>query len=54
MSDELYLAIMLGVVAILTVIAVPALIRRKCPKCGARNGIDAKVCKQCNTSLTDT
>lgn len=54
MSSTVYLTIMLGVMLVVTVVAVPALIRKKCPKCGVRNSLDAGVCTACGTEFHDT
>lgn len=43
----MYLYAMLAVIAIVSLIAAPSLFRKKCHKCRARNGLDAKVCARC-------
>jgi hypothetical protein len=43
----IYLVVMLGVIAALTVLFVPAMLWKKCASCGARNMLDATECKRC-------
>lgn len=47
----LYLAVMVGVIALVTLISVPSLFTRRCPKCGARNRIEARLCRACGFEL---
>lgn len=47
MSASLYLTLMLGVVAVMVAIVVPSLLKKKCEKCGVRNGLDATACSTC-------
>ncbi len=42
-----YLAVMLGVIALIAVFVIPSLLRKKCSKCGIKNSLDAKVCSDC-------
>ncbi|GMV94474.1 MAG: hypothetical protein AMXMBFR82_42520 [Candidatus Hydrogenedentota bacterium] len=42
-----YLAVMLGVIAVIAVVVIPSLLRKKCPSCGTRNSLDARVCSSC-------
>lgn len=46
-NSIIYLAVMLGVIVILTAVFVPTLLWKKCAACGARNPLDAAECKQC-------
>jgi ribosomal protein L40E len=48
MSSSLYVIVMMGVMILVTVVSVPALFFKKCPRCGVRNGIDAKKCRKCS------
>ena len=50
---SLYLIVMLGVILVATAVAVPSLFRKKCPKCGARNGLDAPACARCGAPFAD-
>ena len=47
MAGGKYLAIMLGVMAVGTLVTVPSLFFKKCPHCGIRNGLDATDCRRC-------
>lgn len=42
-----YLAVMLGVIALIAIVVIPSLFHKKCSKCGIRNSLDAKVCSGC-------
>ena len=53
MSKTLYLVIMLGIIAVITIASVPSLFRKTCPKCGSRNWLEAKTCKQCGTAFRE-
>jgi|GEM_PF-580929 len=53
MSGGLYLAVMLGIIAVVTGVSVPSLFRKKCPTCGARNGLDARMCKKCGAAFSE-
>ena len=48
MPSAVYLAVMLGIITLIAVAVVPSLIRKRCPKCGARNSLDATACVKCN------
>ncbi len=52
-SSNLYLVIMLGVIFLITAVSVPSLFRKKCPRCGAKNWIEAKVCKKCGVAFQE-
>lgn len=53
MNSPVYLIVMLGVIAAITVVVLPSLIRKKCSVCGARNTLDAKTCAKCNAQFPD-
>ncbi|HPC15161.1 MAG TPA: hypothetical protein P5318_05600 [Candidatus Hydrogenedentes bacterium] len=53
MSPTVYLTVMLGVIALACVVSIPSLFRKKCRKCGARNGIEARVCIQCGAPFPE-
>lgn len=53
MTPAIYLTVMLGAIALACVISIPSLFRKKCAKCGARNGIEARVCVQCGEAFPD-
>ena len=52
-SSNLYLAIMLGVILTITAVSIPSLFRKKCPNCGSKNWIEAKVCKKCGVAFQE-
>jgi len=52
-SPTVYLTVMLGVIALACVVSIPSLFRKKCRKCGARNGIEACVCIQCGAPFPE-
>lgn len=47
MSTGLYVALMLGIMAVVLMVTVPSLLWKKCEKCGDRNGLDATECRAC-------
>jgi len=47
MSETTYVLVMLGIIALIGVLVVPALIRKRCMKCGERNTLDAESCVKC-------
>lgn len=51
MSDGLYLTLMLGALAVLIAILVPTMFFVRCSGCGARNGLDASVCRKCGAEM---
>jgi len=53
MSAGTYVAVMLTIIAVCTLVSVPPLFFRKCGKCGARNFLEARKCKSCETPLPD-
>jgi hypothetical protein len=53
MPGKIYLFALLGVIALVTVVVVPSLFRKKCAKCGARNSLDAKECGGCGASFPE-
>jgi len=52
-TANLYLALMLGVMAVCLIVSIPSLFRKKCPNCGVRNGLDAKTCKSCQVPFAE-
>jgi len=52
-SAAVYLAVMLGVIAVVTAVSVPSLFWKKCPRCGARNGLDNQTCKRCDAAFPE-
>jgi len=53
MRGNLYLFVMLAIILVMVVVAVPSLFRAKCPKCGAKNRLDAKQCAKCGEALPE-
>ena len=53
MTTGLYLAIMLGVIALCVIVTLPSLLRHKCRKCGTRNDLEARQCSHCQASLEE-
>lgn len=53
LSSGLYIALMVGVIILMTVITVPFVFFKKCPSCSVRNGLDATECKKCNTAFSE-
>ena len=53
MDKSVYLAIMLGVIAVMCAVTIPSLFRKKCSECGARNSLDAKECAKCKAPFRD-
>ncbi len=51
MAAGAYVAIMLVVIAVCTLVSVPPLFFTKCPHCGTRNFIEARNCKSCAAPL---
>ena len=52
-SSGLYLALMVGVIGILTAFFVPALLWKRCTTCGARNSLDASECEKCKNAFPE-
>lgn len=52
-SPSAYLIVMLLVIVVSFAIAVPSLLLKKCPRCGARNGLDARSCRNCQAPFAD-
>ena len=52
-TKMLYLALMLGIIGLITALSVPSLFRKKCPKCETRNGIEARTCKECGAPFPE-
>jgi hypothetical protein len=48
MPGAVYLAVMLGIIILIAVWVVPSVIRKRCPKCGTRNSLDAVACVTCD------
>lgn len=53
MDKNLYLAVMVGVIALMCAVTIPSLFRKKCSECGARNSLDAKECARCKAPFRD-
>ena len=53
MSSELYLALMVGAIGILTAFFVRTLFWKRCTSCGVRNPLDAGECKKCNNAFSE-
>jgi hypothetical protein len=53
MRENLYLFVMLAIILVMVLVTVPSLFRAKCPRCGARNRLDAKQCAKCGEALPD-
>jgi ribosomal protein L40E len=53
MVHAVYLAVMVGVMALVTVVCVPSLLRRRCRACGARNSLESDLCSRCGTPFPD-
>ena len=53
MPGTTYVLVMLGIVALIGVLVVPALIRKRCTKCGKRNSLDAESCAKCKAPFPD-
>lgn len=52
-SSELYLALMVGAIGILTAFFVRTLFWKRCTSCGVRNPLDAGECKKCNNAFSE-
>ncbi len=46
-SGAIYLAVMLGVIVVITAMVVPPMLFKKCAGCGKRSLLDATECKHC-------
>jgi hypothetical protein len=53
MEPNLYLIVMVGVIVVVTLAIAPGLFTKKCPACGARNGLDARSCRKCGGAFPD-
>jgi ribosomal protein L40E len=53
MSGVTYVVVMLSIMAYVTVIVVPSLLRRRCRKCGARSAMDAPRCRKCGEAFPE-
>ena len=49
----MYLAVMLGVIGVVTALVVPALLTKRCEGCGARNLLDAAACRKCDAPFPE-
>jgi ribosomal protein L40E len=49
----MYLAVMLGIIALVTAASIASLFFKKCPKCGVRNGLEARSCKKCGAAFPE-
>ena len=54
MFKAIYIVVMLGVIVVVTAISVPSLIHKKCPKCRARNSLDATHCTACGEAFPES
>ena len=52
-SSGLYLALMVGVIGMLTAFFVRTLFWKRCMTCGMRNSLDARECKKCNHAFPE-
>jgi hypothetical protein len=48
-----YLPVMLGIIALVTIVSVPSLFWKKCPSCGRRNILDAVTCQVCGAPFPE-
>ena len=53
LSSGLYLLLMLGTIAVLVIIIVPALTLKKCGSCGSQNILDAEMCRKCGHPFSE-
>ncbi len=51
MHYTVYLVVMTGIIAVVTLVSVPSLFARNCPGCGKRNRVDARRCRACGAEL---
>ncbi len=49
----MFLAVMLGVIALAVIVSLPSLLTKKCAHCGARNALDTRVCRKCQAAFAD-
>mgnify|MGYP001496506740 CR=1 FL=1 len=49
----LYLMVMVGIITVVTLISVPSLFLKRCPKCGKRNLLSDAICKACGAELPE-
>lgn len=49
----LYLMVMVSIITVVTLISVPSLFLKRCPKCGKRNLLNESVCKACGAKLPE-
>ena len=49
----MYLAIMLGVIGVVTALVMPALLTKQCGHCGARSLLDAATCRKCDAPFPE-
>lgn len=47
MSETAYLVVMVSIIAVVALVSVPGLFRKRCPECGAWNGLEANNCSHC-------
>lgn len=53
MTPGLYVALMAGVIVLMTAITIPFVFFKKCPSCGVRNGLDATECRKCKAAFSE-
>jgi hypothetical protein len=46
-ESTLYLVVMVGIISIITAIALPVLVLKRCVHCGKWSSVDASQCRQC-------
>lgn len=52
-TEQMYLVVMVGIIAVISAIAIPSLFFKKCPQCGRRNRLDANTCAACGAALPE-
>lgn len=53
MNTTVYLVVMVGVIALISAILLPALFWKKCAECGSRSIVDATSCKRCGCEFPE-
>lgn len=46
-SETAYLVVMVSIITVVALVSVPGLFRKRCPECGAWNGLEAINCSHC-------
>lgn len=47
LSETAYLVVMVSIIAVVALVSVPGLFRKRCPQCGAWNALEAENCSKC-------